>query len=74
VVLRTRNGQSYEATTLYPPGHHKNRVTDEQIQQKFAKLTSQVLGKEKQAAIIQTVGRLEELASVKELTMHLGGE
>jgi 2-methylcitrate dehydratase len=74
VVLRTRNGQSCEATTLYPPGHHKNRVTDEQIQQKFAKLTSQVLGKEQQAAIIQTVGRLEELASVKELTMHLGGE
>jgi 2-methylcitrate dehydratase len=74
VVLRTRNGQSYEATTLYPPGHHKNRVTDEQIQQKFAKLTSQMLGKEKQAVIIQTVGRLEDLASVGELTMHLGGE
>jgi len=74
VVLRTKNGQSCEATTLYPPGHHKNRVTDELIQQKFTKLTSQVLGKEKQAAIIQTVGRLEELESVKELTIHLGGE
>jgi len=33
-----------------------------------------VLGKEKQAAIIQTVGRLEELESVKELTIHLGEE
>jgi len=74
VVLRTKNGQSCEATTLYPPGHHKNRVTDELIQQKFTKLTSQVLSKEKQAAIIQTVGRLEELESVKELTIHLGGE
>src|SRR6266545_565150 len=74
VVLRTKNGQSCEATTLYPPGHHKNRVTDELIQQKFTKLTSQVLGKDKQAAIIQTVGRLEELESVKELTIHLGGD
>jgi len=74
VVLRTKDGQSCEATTLYPPGHHKNRVTDELIQQKFTKLTSQVLSKEKQAAIIQTVGRLEELESVKELTIHLGGE
>lgn len=74
VVLTTKNGQSCEATTLYPPGHHKNRVTDEQSQQKFTKLTSQVLSKEKQAAIIQTVGRLEELESVKELMVHLGGE
>ena len=74
VLLRTKNGQSCEATTLYPPGHHKNRVTDELIQQKFTKLTSQMLGKEKQAAIIQTVGRLEELESVKQLMIQLGGE
>jgi 2-methylcitrate dehydratase len=71
VVLRTKNGESCEATTLYPPGHHKNRVTDELIQQKFTKLTSRVLGKEKQAAIIQTVARLERLESIKELTFHL---
>ena len=74
VVLRTKSGQSCEATTLYPPGHHKNRVTDEQIQQKFIKLTSQMLSKEKQAAIIQTVGRLEELHSVNQLTVYLRGE
>jgi len=74
VALRTKNGQSCEATTLYPPGHHKNRLTDELIQQKFTKLTSRMLGKEKQAAIIQTVGRLDELESVKELMIHLGGE
>jgi 2-methylcitrate dehydratase len=74
VVLRAKNGASHEATTLYPPGHHKNRVTDELIQQKFTKLTSRVLGKEKQAAIIHTVGRLEELESIKELMIHLGGE
>jgi 2-methylcitrate dehydratase len=73
VVLKTKNGQSCEATTLYPPGHHKNRVTNEQIQQKFTKLTSQVLEKEKREAIIQTVGRLENLKSVKELTALLGG-
>jgi 2-methylcitrate dehydratase len=74
VVLKTKSGQIYEATTLYPPGHHKNRVTDELIQQKFTKITNPVLGKEKQTAIIQTVGRLEELESIKDLTIHLGGE
>jgi 2-methylcitrate dehydratase len=73
VVLRTKNGESCEATTLYPPGHHKNRVSDELIQQKFTKLTNRVLSKEKQAAIIQAVERLDELDSVKELMVHLGG-
>ena len=73
VVLRTKTGQSYGATTLYPPGHHKNRVNNEQMQQKFIKLTSEILAQEKREAIIQTVGRLEELKSVKELTALLGG-
>ncbi len=74
VVLRTRGGQSCETTTLYPPGHHKNRVTDEQMQQKFNKLTSPVLDSKRREAIIQKVARLEELESVKELTLHLGGQ
>ena len=73
VVLRTKTGQAYEATTLYPPGHHKNRVNNEQMQQKFTKLTSEILAQEKREAIIQTVGRLEELKSVKELTALLSG-
>ncbi len=74
VLLRTNRGQSLEATTLYPPGHHKNPVTDEQIQQKFTKLTSLVLGRAQQSAIIEAVGCLEKLESVKELTRHLSGE
>jgi 2-methylcitrate dehydratase len=71
VALKAKNGQTFEETTLYPPGHHKNRVTDEQMQKKFTKLTSQALTKEQQDAIIRTVGRLEELESIKELTTHL---
>src|SRR5262245_4404658 len=72
MVIKAKNGQSYEARTLYPPGHHKNRITDELIRQKCTKLSAKVLGKEQQAAIIQTVERLEELNSIKELTIHLG--
>lgn len=74
VVLKTKRDESCEATTLYPPGHHKNRLSDEQIQQKFTKLTSRMLSKAKQAAIIETVARLDKLRSVRELTIHLGGE
>jgi 2-methylcitrate dehydratase len=74
MVLKTKNGQTCDATTLYPPGHHKNRVSDEQMQQKFTRLTNRVLGQGNQEAVIQKVGVLEDLASVKELTTHLGGQ
>jgi 2-methylcitrate dehydratase len=74
VVLRTKSEQSYEATTRYPPGHHKNPVDDALMQQKFMKLTSQVLDKEKHAAIIRAVEQLDELESVNELTSQLAGE
>ena len=71
LVLKTIEGQSHEATTLYPPGHHRNRLSDEQIQEKFTKLASPVLSKSKRDAIIQTVDHLDELASAQELTVHL---
>jgi 2-methylcitrate dehydratase len=74
VALLTKNGQSCGATTLYPPGHHKNPVDDALMQQKFIKLTSPVLGNEKQAAIIRAVQQLEDLESVNELTRQLAAE
>jgi 2-methylcitrate dehydratase len=71
LVVKTFNGQSHEATTLYPPGHHRNRLSDQQIQEKFGKLAGPVLGKSKRDAIIQIVDQLDNLASVQELTAHL---
>jgi 2-methylcitrate dehydratase len=71
LVVKTFDGQSHEAITLYPPGHHRNRLSDQQIQEKFTKLASPVLGKSKSDAIIQTVDHLDKLASAQELTVHL---
>jgi len=73
VAITTTAGKVLGATTHYPPGHHKNRVSDEQMQQKFRRLTSATLKTELQDAVIETVGRLETLTSVKELTRHLSG-
>lgn len=73
VVLKTKNGQNYEATTLYPPGHHRNRLTDEQMQQKFSKLARQVLNQERMEAVIATVDRLDRLKSLSQLMVLLTG-
>ncbi len=71
LVMKTFNGQSFEGTTLYPPGHHLNRLSDQQIQEKFNKLASPVVSKNKRDAIMQTVDQLDKLASAQELTVHL---
>jgi 2-methylcitrate dehydratase PrpD len=69
--MKMFNGQSFEGTTLYPPGHHRNRLSDQQIQEKFNKLASPVVSKNKRDAIMQTVDQLDKLASAQELTVHL---
>jgi 2-methylcitrate dehydratase len=74
LVMKTFNGQNYEATTLYPPGHHRNRLSDHQMQEKFTKLASPLISQKKRNAIIETVDRLDKLASVQELTVHLRSE
>jgi 2-methylcitrate dehydratase len=74
LVMKTFNGQSYEATTLYPPGHHRNRLSDQKIQEKFTKLASPLISQNRRDAIIETVDRLDKLASVRALTAHLRGE
>jgi 2-methylcitrate dehydratase len=74
VALKTMKGATLEATTPYPPGHHKNRLDDAQAQQKFCRLTASLLTRETQGAIIDTVGRLDTLDSVEELMRLLRGE
>jgi 2-methylcitrate dehydratase len=69
--MKTSGGQSHEATTLYPPGHHRNRLSDQQIQEKFTKLASPFLNQSKREAIIETIDRLDKIASAHELTVHL---
>jgi 2-methylcitrate dehydratase len=74
VVMQTKDGRTAEATTPYPPGHHKNRLDDLQMQQKFRRLSKSMLSPEMQDVVIETVGRLETLDSIDELTKHLHGE
>jgi 2-methylcitrate dehydratase len=71
VVLVTKSGCALEATTAYPPGHHKNRLNDSRMHEKFRRVTGSVLSVESQDAIIDATARIENLESVKLLTRHL---
>jgi 2-methylcitrate dehydratase len=74
VAMKTKNGQTHEATTLYPPGHHRNRLPDQELQQKFRKLARRVLREKTTEAVVQGVNRLHELKSINELMIHLRGQ
>lgn len=71
VVLRTKDGRQDEATTLYAPGHHKNRVSQEQLQDKFTRLAGDVLDAGQRRALFQAVADLDSLKTVDELTRCL---
>jgi 2-methylcitrate dehydratase len=73
VVLKTKDGRTDEATTLYPPGHHKNRVSQEQMQEKFTRLAGGMLDEGRRKTLFQAVASLDSLKSVDELTRILRG-
>lgn len=71
IVLTSKTGAVDETTTLYAPGHHKSRVSAEQLTSKFMRLSSRVLGQSQQREFIAASGSLEQLRSVGELTRPL---
>jgi 2-methylcitrate dehydratase len=71
MVLRTKDGRQHEATTLYAPGHHKNRVSQEQLQEKFTRLAGNVLDAARRRTLFQAVADLDSLKTVDELTRCL---
>jgi 2-methylcitrate dehydratase PrpD len=54
----SRPAAATRLATHYPPGHHKNRVSDEQMQQKFRRLGGPMRKMEMQNAVIEAVDRL----------------
>ncbi len=60
IQVKLRDGRVLEASSTYPPGHWKNPLTREQVEDKFWKLTSHLLDKEKAREALDKLWRLEE--------------
>jgi len=68
IVLRTIDGRELRETMVFPPGHPKNLLSDEMLEQKFRQLTGKILiGEQIERAIVMT-RRLQELSNVRALT------
>ena len=58
----TRDGRVYEAESTYPPGHWRNPLTREQVEEKFWRLTRHLLEDEGEARrALEELWRLEQV-------------
>lgn len=71
VEIIDREGRSYIETVLYPPGHFKNPLTWDLLEEKFMKLARNRLLEDKARGIIDLVKKLDSLRDINDLTENL---
>jgi 2-methylcitrate dehydratase PrpD len=74
VRVTTRDGQVLTKTVRYARGEPEVPLSDAEIQDKFRKMSTPVLGAERVEEVIALVDRLPELESISELTERLVGD
>ncbi len=72
ITVVTVDGRKYEASSTYPPGHWKNPLTREQVEEKFWRLTRNLLADLDEAKrVLERLWRLEEVEDLGRLLRRL---
>lgn len=71
VELKTKDGRFFKGESIYPKGHPKNPMSQEEIKEKFRKLALYTLTQDQVEKIIKMVDHLEDTDQVRELTDSL---
>ncbi len=66
--------QSKTVTVLYPRGHPRNPLSENELVSKFSSLVDPVLGRERSARLLSALEHIDTLANIRELTRILWGE
>lgn len=67
VDIKTKDGKTYSSHTDYPKGNMQNPVTDEELEEKFRRLTGKALTDEKANQVIEMVWKLDESNNIAQL-------
>ncbi len=73
-VIKTKDGQEFEAEVDFPKGDYRNPLTDEQITFKFDSMVLDKISREKRDRIVEMIWRLEEVENVQELMQAFSGQ
>jgi 2-methylcitrate dehydratase len=63
----TRSGQKYAAEVAYHKGHHKNPMTDAEVEEKFRSLAEDLLSPAQTRALLERLWHLEEEGDIGEV-------
>ncbi|MDE1825234.1 MAG: MmgE/PrpD family protein [Candidatus Micrarchaeota archaeon] len=64
LTIRLRSGKSIREKVLYQKGHQKNPMSNQEIEEKFSKLTGKFLNKAQKQKILQNLWNLEKAKSM----------
>jgi 2-methylcitrate dehydratase len=67
IEVTLKNGKKIRKVMDAPPGHHKNPMTDKQVEDKFIANTEKKLTPEQQRATMDRLWKLDEVSDVSEL-------
>ncbi len=71
VEIITQEGKTFRERVDYPRGHPQNPMTDQEIEEKFYRLTSPLLTEEQQRRILDYLWHLETQTSLEPLMEYL---
>jgi 2-methylcitrate dehydratase PrpD len=74
VELRTRNGQTFTEQVVHPTGSPQNPMSQQEIEEKFFSLSSQVISRAQAERILDMVGNLENMQNLRELGDFVRGK
>jgi 2-methylcitrate dehydratase len=67
ITVKFRNGKELTAQVDHPRGHPKNPMTDEEVEDKFRRLTDGLLTLSQMSTVINLVRNLENLKDIKQI-------
>ncbi len=66
IAVTTHSGQQFEKIYRYPPGHPKNRLSDQQVEHKFRRLSRGLLTDRHADRVIDAVWHLDECKNLSD--------
>lgn len=71
VVIKTVDGRKFERERSFPKGDPRDKLTTEELKQKFNSLACDVLGEKEQEQVFETIYSLESVEKVSDLMQLL---
>jgi 2-methylcitrate dehydratase len=71
IVVTFRSGLRFEKVCKYPPGHPKNRLSDQQVESKFRRLSRGLLTDRQADRVIEGVWHLDECNNLADFMAEL---